>query len=209
MDMATAERRRNLKESLIDAAEQEISAHGLRGVRARALADRIGCAVGAIYNVVADLDELIMLVNSRTLSALEAELLAADRSDEPTDRHASRPVERLRRMALAYLDFATVQRPRWRALFDHRLPPGKAVPDWYLDDQMRLFGYVEGPVGELLPGLTNARRALLARSLFSAVHGLVTLGLEEKLQALAPGSLREQVTFIVSALGRGLREANG
>jgi len=110
-------------------------------------------------------------------------------------------------MALAYLDFATAHRPRWRALFDHRLPPGKTMPDWYLDDQMRLFSYVEAPVGELLPGLSDARRALVARSLFSAVHGLVTLGLEEKLQALAPGALREQVTFIVSALGRGLQEA--
>jgi AcrR family transcriptional regulator len=204
--METAERRRNLKESLIDAAEEEISAHGLRGVRARALADRIGCAVGAIYNVVADLDELIMLVNSRTLSALEAELLAAGHSPESADPPGASAIERLRRMALAYLDFATARRPRWRAVFEHRLPPGKSVPKWYRDDQMRLFRYVEEPLAELLPGLSDARRALLARSLFSAVHGLVTLGLEEKLQALDPDSLREQITFIVAAVGRGLRD---
>jgi len=205
--METTERRRNLKESLIDAAEQEISAHGLSGVRARVLADRIGCAVGAIYNVVADLDELILLVNSRTLSVLERALLAAGRSDPAANGDPA--IERLCRLALAYLDFATARRPRWRAVFDHRLPAGKSVPAWYLDDQMRLFGYVEGPVGELLPGLSRSRRALLARSLFSAVHGLVTLGLEEKLQALAPGALREQVTFVVSALGRGLRQSSG
>ena len=205
--METAERRRNLKESLIDAAEQEISAHGLPGVRARVLADRIGCAVGAIYNVVADLDELILLVNSRTLSVLERALLAAGGSDPAAKGDPA--IERLCRLALAYLDFATTCRPRWRAVFDHRLPAGKGVPDWYLDDQMRLFGYVEGPLGELLPGLSRSRRALLARSLFSAVHGLVTLGLEEKLQALAPGALREQVTFVVSALGRGLRQSSG
>jgi len=205
--METVERRRNLKESLIDAAEQEISVHGLAGVRARVLADRIGCAVGAIYNVVADLDELILLVNSRTLSLLERELLAAGRSTKP--RNGDPAIERLCRLALAYLDFATTCRPRCRAVFDHRLPAGKNVPDWYLDDQMRLFGYVEGPLAELLPGLSNARRALLGRSLFSAVHGLVTLGLEEKLQALAPGELREQVTFVVAALARGLRASNG
>jgi AcrR family transcriptional regulator len=200
--METAARRQNLKESLTDAAEAEIAAHGLAGVRARTLAKRIGCAVGAIYNVVADLDELILLVNSRTLAALERELLAAGRPDPATD-----PIDRLCRLALAYLEFATTRRPRWRAVFDHRLPAGKAVPDWYLDDQMRLFGYVEGPVGELVPGLSPARRALIARSLFSAVHGIVTLGLEEKLQALKPGELPEQVTFVVAALGRGLREA--
>jgi AcrR family transcriptional regulator len=205
--METVERRRNLKESLIDAAEREISVHGLAGVRARVLADRIGCAVGAIYNVVADLDELILLVNARTLSLLERELLAAGRSMKP--RNGDPAIERLCRLALAYLDFATTCRPRWRAVFDHRLPAGKNVPDWYLDDQMRLFGYVEGPLAALLPGLSNARRALLGRSLFSAVHGLVTLGLEEKLQALAPGELREQVTFVVAALARGLRASNG
>ena len=81
------------------------------------------------------------------------------------------------------------------------------MPDWYLDDQMRLFSYVERPVGELLPGISQSRRALIARTLFSAVHGIVTLGLEEKLQALAPGELREQLTFAVAALARGLREA--
>jgi AcrR family transcriptional regulator len=204
--METAARRRNLKESLIDAAEQEISAHGLAGLRARTLAERIGCAVGAIYNVVADLDELILLVNSRTLAALERELLAAGGPDQAADRRSGdAAIERLCRLALAYLDFATTRRPRWRAVFDHRLAPGKTVPDWYLDDQMRLFGYVEGPVGDLLPGLAQSRRALIARSLFSAVHGIVTLGLEEKLQALKPGELPEQVTFVVAALGRGLR----
>ena len=206
--METAERRRNLKESLIDAAEQGISSYGLPGLRARSLAERIGCAVGAIYNVVADLDELIMLVNSRTLAALERDLLVAGAA------HAKRlggdtAIDRLCRMALAYLDFATTRRLRWRAMFDHRLPPGKAMPDWYLDDQMRLFSYVEGPVGELLPGVSSARRALIARTLFSAVHGIVTLGLEEKLQALAPEDRREQRTFAVAALARGLREAVG
>jgi len=205
--METAERRRNLKESLIDAAAQGISSYGLPGLRARSLAERIGCAVGAIYNVVADLDELIMLVNARTLAALERELVAADTA--VTDRrNGDTAAERLCRLALTYLDFALRQRRRWRAVFDHRLPPGKAMPDWYLEDQMRLFSYVEGPVGELLPGITPARRALVARTLFSAVHGIVTLGLEEKLQALAPGELHEQLTFAVAALARGLRQTS-
>jgi AcrR family transcriptional regulator len=204
--METAQRRRNLKESLIDAAELGISSHGLPGLRARTLAERIGCAVGAIYNVVADLDELIMLVNSRTLAALERELLAADGA-HPDRQGGDTAIDRLCRMALAYLDFATIRRLRWRAVFEHRLPAGKAMPDWYLNDQMRLFSYVERPVGELLPGISQSRRALIARTLFSAVHGIVTLGLEEKLQALAPGELREQLTVAVAALARGLREA--
>ena len=44
----------------------------------------------------------------------------------------------------------------------------------------------------------------MARSLFSAVHGMVMLGLEEKLLTVPPETLREQVAFIVAAIGRGL-----
>jgi hypothetical protein len=45
--------------------------------------------------------------------------------------------------------------------------------------------------------------------LFSAVHGIVMLGLEEKLQAVPSKFLREQVAFIVSAMGRGMMAKAG
>src|SRR6266852_4038029 len=72
--MDTAKRREQLKAALVAAAEWEISKRGLRGLKARALAYKVGCAVGAIYNVVADLDDLIFRVNSRTLDELERKL---------------------------------------------------------------------------------------------------------------------------------------
>ena len=109
-------------------------------------------------------------------------------------------------MALAYLDFAAGNAARWRALFDHRLPVGKNLPDWYLADQVKLFGYVERPLRALKPALKPAERALLARSLFSAVHGVVTLGLEEKLGVVPLATLRKQVALVVAATGRGLAD---
>jgi AcrR family transcriptional regulator len=195
----TAERRQRLKNALISAAERTIETHGLGGLKARVLAYKVGCAVGAIYNVVTDLDDLVIEVNSRTLAALEGELSAAEQTSDAAD-----PVGRLVRLGTAYLAFATAHRVRWRALFEHRLPKGRRMPDRYLEDQRRLFRYVEEPLGELQPHLSAERRALVARSLFSAVHGMVMLGLEEKLQTVPPETLREQVTFIVSAIGRGM-----
>ena len=56
------------------AAEDTIAKGGLGELRARDLADEAGCAVGAIYNAVEDLDELMLLANMRTLAALEHEL---------------------------------------------------------------------------------------------------------------------------------------
>ena len=198
--MNTATRREQLREALTDAAVRMIAEQGLSGLKARALADAAGCAVGAIYNVVADLDELILHANARTLAALEKALTAATTSGRGPDW----AIDQLVKLALAYLEFAASHRRQWQALFDHRIARGDSPPDWYQRDLERLFGYIEQPVAELLPDASPARRALLARSLFSAAHGLVALGLEEKLQFIPLPSLREQVTTIVSALGYGL-----
>jgi len=199
----TTERRQQLKNALISAAERTIENHGLRGLKARALAYRVGCAVGAIYNVVADLDDLVFEVNSRTLAALEGHLAAAEQV--PVASGASGAVDRLVRLGTAYLAFAAANTLRWRALFEHRSPPGKPMPERYIKEQRRLFHLVEEPLGELQPHLSSEQRALVARSLFSAVHGMVMLGLEEKLQTLPLESLREQVALIVSTIGRGMR----
>src|SRR5882724_5558299 len=75
--MNTVTRREHLRDALTDAAARAIAQYGLSGLKARALADEAGCAVGAIYNVVADLDELVLLANARTLAALEKTLGAA------------------------------------------------------------------------------------------------------------------------------------
>ncbi len=205
---AKAELRRDqLRTALVAAAERTIKAEGLGGLRARTLADEVGCSVGAIYNAVDDLDELILLVNTRTLARLEHDLTAAGEVSERDTRGPDRTISRLVRMALAYLDFAAANEQRWRALFDHRLPPGHHVPEWYRKEQQRLFDYVEEPLRELQPNASPKRRALLARSLFSAVHGMVALGLEEKLQAVPLPALHEQITFIVTTIGRGMTTA--
>jgi AcrR family transcriptional regulator len=201
--MDTAARREQLKQALTEAAARAIAEHGLAGLKARPLADEVGCAVGAIYNVVSDLDELILFANARTLRELESAREAA------TAKGHGRgwAIDQLVKLALAYLEFAVAHRRLWRALFDHRLPPGRELPDWYQRDLERLFGYVDQPVATLQPKADSTRRALLARSLFSALHGLVALGLEEKLQLIPLPALREQVTTVVTALGRGLADS--
>jgi AcrR family transcriptional regulator len=203
-DNSTEQRRARLRDALVAAAERAIAKQGLGTLRARALAQEVGCAVGAIYNVVEDLDDLVLLVNARTLAALERDLIAADRADEHPGRGTNAAIARLVRMAIAYLDFAAANTPRWRTLFEHRMPAGREVPAWYRDEQQRLFAYVEELLLELQADESRVRRALLARSLFSAVHGLVVLGLEEKLQTIPLPVLREQVRFVVTAIGRGM-----
>jgi AcrR family transcriptional regulator len=202
--MTTTERRQSLKDALIDAAERAIASHGLPGLKARELAAEVGCAVGAIYNAVDDLDDLVLAVNTRTLAALEQAVGAAVRAGPERGPGPPRLIDLMIRMALAYLELAAKHTPRWHALFEHYLSKRRPVPDWYRVEQARLFGFIEQPLRELQPGLAPEESALLARSLFAAVHGIVILGLEDKLGAVPLSDLRAQLRIVVAALGAGL-----
>ena len=192
------ERRAKLREDLIRAAERSISAGGLAGLKTRELAREIGCANGAVYNLVDDVDELILLVGSRTLARLDAALTEAESAGPPS------PAETLVRIAVAYCDFAAENLELWRALFEHRMTPGKPIPEWAVSEQMDLFRHIYAPLAALFPRRSPEELGVTARSLFSAVHGMVLLGLEQKLIAVPIEALRREIAAIVRAMVEGL-----
>ena len=196
----TEERRRALRESLLAEAERMIAAGGLAGLRARELARAAGCAVGAIYTAFPDLDHVVLAVNLRTLALFEAAL--GPPSAAIPDAAAA--TEELVRLGLAYLDFARAHPARWDALFRHRATSGERAPDWYVAEQARLFARIEQPLAVLRPGLGPPECRLLARSLFSATHGIVALGLDPQRMALPAGTIRAQLDILVRAMASGL-----
>jgi AcrR family transcriptional regulator len=195
---ATIQRHQDLHDRLVTAAEAALTRSGLANLRARDLAEAAQCSVGAIYGVFPDLDALVLEVNGRTLLAIDAAMRDAGAGADP--------VEHLVRLAQAYLDFAVGHRPRWAALFAHTLPPNRSVPDWFAERQAAAFSHIETPLAALAPALAEPERALLARSLFAAVHGMVTLGLDEKVAAMPMPTLRAQVRMVVEAVARGLAD---
>lgn len=194
----TLERREKLRDELLNAAESMIAAGGLAGLKTRELAQRIGVANGAVYNLVDDVDDLILRVRSRTLARLDATLTAAE------GEGTLPPVDMLARIAVAYCDFAAENTELWRAMFEHRLQPGKVVPEQWTVEQMGLFRHIHGPLVTLLPKRSAVELGLLARNLFSAVHGMVVLGLEQKLIAMPLDVLRREIARIVRATVIGL-----
>jgi AcrR family transcriptional regulator len=195
---AGAQRRAKLRERLLDAAAKAVATRGLAGLRARDLAAEAGCALGAIYTAFDDLDELILRVNLGTLERLGAALDAALAQAAPQDA--------LLALARAYLAFARREEPSWRALFEHRLPAGAPLPEWYAQARNDLFGRLEAPLAAILPGSDPAARAGLARTLFSAVHGVVALGLEEKLEAMPAERLDSRLEALVRLIAAGLAQ---
>ncbi|WP_089175701.1 TetR-like C-terminal domain-containing protein [Bosea sp. AS-1] len=193
----TQRRREEQRQALIAAAERAIAAQGLAGLKARELASEVGCSLGAIYNLVQDMDELVLRVGSRTLSRLDVALTEVESGPEGA-------VERLVAIALAYCRFARANLHLWRTLFDHRMAEGSEVPDWAVSEQMQLFRHIAVPLSELLPNAGGDRLTLLTRTLFSAVHGVLVLGLDEKLIAVPVAALEQQIDMLVRLVCAGL-----
>jgi AcrR family transcriptional regulator len=193
-----------LRDRLVAAAENVISEQGLTELRARDLAQRASCAVGMIYKLFPDLDAIIVAVNSRTLAqiALAIEQVGPDPdTDEALRPSDPPPVMRLVQLSIAYFDYAAANRLRWMALFTHNIP---AIPEWHHEEHRQLFARLEAPVRALLPGIDDETCALTSRSLFSAVHGIVSLGLDETLITISLPALRRQTALVTAAASRGL-----
>ncbi len=198
--------REELHEALIAAATRVIAEGGYRALRARDLAAEVGCAVGSIYNVFPDIDALILGVKARTLDRLEARVLARL---GPFAAASPREAEaRFLALSDVYLEFAHDNWQLWSSAFEHASPDGPALSAYMLRLDAILTN-IERPLGALLPGLDSDKRRLLARGLFGSVHGVVSLGLYEKLGAISLDDLRWQVRTVFSATLEGLLAAHG
>jgi hypothetical protein len=89
----------------------------------------------------------------------------------------------------------------------------RPFPEDILRMVMQAFELMHAPLARLLPDREPAQVAILARLMFSAVHGIISLGLEERMVAVPPDRLGQQIAeFIDTHLaGLGIKpgERNG
>ena len=146
-----------LRQLILDAAQEIIVAGGLASLSAREIARRIGYSPGTIYNMYENLDDVVLNVEARVLDALDARLAAVL-------VETGSPVQ-VPQLALAYLAF-TQENPRlWNLLFEHHLPAGTELPPWYQEKLEGLMGRIETALAPLFPAGQEAdpeRTAVLA-----------------------------------------------
>ncbi len=187
--------RDHVKNKVIEVSRNLLRDSGLAGLQARKIADASGCSVGTIYNLYGNLDTVIIVTNTGTLSDLREALVKVAASSDSL-------AERLEALAIAYLDFAVERNNEWRAVFEHRFADKTVVPDWYRETQTELFAILEKILGPALADPVERQEA--ARALFAAVHGIVALALDEKLREFDRAATERQILFVVTTIARGL-----
>ncbi|MEY9882964.1 AcrR family transcriptional regulator [Bradyrhizobium sp. USDA 328] len=190
-DQKKSRRRRQI----LEIARGIIAAKGLRSLKVRDVAEAVGCSVGSVYNEFGDFDGVILTVNRETVQALTARLRGVPAED---------PVRQLYGLAETYLDFFAGHANLLRSLFEHRMEDDRPYPDDILQMVMDAFALMHPPLVRLLPDADDVKIALLSRTLFSAVHGIISLGLEERMVAVPPQMLRQQIEQFLDVHLRGL-----
>jgi AcrR family transcriptional regulator len=177
------------------AARDIVEKDGLRALTTRGIAAEIGYSAGTLYNLFEDLDDLIVHLNGRTLDALYDAL-----SDLRPDRE---PETAVRVLAEAYIRFTSDHPRLWNVLFEHRLPEGRLLPEWYHEKVARLLGLLERALAPLFPAGREADRHHSARVLWSSLHGICSLEVTGKF--VATESVTAMAETLVDTYVAGLR----
>ncbi|MGI9372566.1 MAG: TetR/AcrR family transcriptional regulator [Hyphomicrobiales bacterium] len=182
--------RNELRIAMIDTAERIIEQDGVEALTARKLAHEMGIAVGTTYNFFKQMDDLISEVSTRTLSALAAEIEAAENAGEDIEAQ-------LTTYADAYITFVTNNPKRWAALFAGAIDTDSEVQNRNAEQVLRLFNALERVFAPIAKQIPNFDPAKSARALWAAVHGVLTLASTGRIESIGLGDARETVRLLI------------
>ena len=188
-----------LRELILDAAQEIIEAHGLAGLSAREIARRIGYSPGTIYNMFDNLDDVVLNVEARVLDALDQRLVG-----HPAGRGHGRD------------ESADPDRPRLSGLHPGKARaygtccssitcrPGTDLPAWYQQKLEGLMGQVEQALAPHFPPGKEADLQRASRVLWAGVHGITSLSTADKLSVVTTETAGRLIDDLVGTYLAGL-----
>ncbi|MEJ2359804.1 MAG: WHG domain-containing protein [Gammaproteobacteria bacterium] len=191
--------REEIQQMAIRAAIAILAREGIQGLSTRKVAAEIGYTVGTLYLVFKNLDELILYVNAAALDEMH-ELLQVALEKEST------PQAQLLAMAHTYLRFAREHFARWSLMFIHRLPTVMTLPDWFHAKVRTLFAVVVAPLQQINPNLDADAYQQAAYVLWSSVHGVCELSLNDKLSLAGEFRTQDLIDSLVKNYLKGFTQ---
>ena len=167
----------DLRRALIDQALRTIDKHGVEGLTLRAVGEALGVSRTALYRHFADKQSLIAAVAREGFRTLRLDLLDAW-------ERGGRDQTGFQAMGEAYLAFAVAHPSHYRVMFGRFVESMARDPELTHEAEGAFQALVDALVSQQRKGL--ARRddpVLLARFVWSVVHGIAMLTIDGQLPA--------------------------
>ena len=181
-----------MREKMLASVRTRISHSGVNAIRARDVALDCRCAVGVIYNIFEDLEDLILTVSGEYFAELDT--LIASHAGYLCEETAE---ENMMRLARAYYEYARDNPREWGAIFYFRIDMALHIPEWHGKYMPRLLGYIERPIETLAPNTSKSELNRLSRTIFSSMHGLCALSLKGYRSGVNEKEMAKSIEFLV------------
>lgn len=181
--------RDELKEMIINAAQELVIEHGYDELSARKISAKINYTVGTLYNVFHNLDDIILHVNVLTLEKIHKYLYGK---------------QDIMELAKGYFTFSREYYHEWNMLFQHHLPEDEEIPNWYQESVDRPFRLCTVLLQKSLE-MSEEELAVHSRIIWSSVHGICSLYHANKLRVINEQDPEEMVVHFVNTYLNGLK----
>jgi AcrR family transcriptional regulator len=197
--LAYSERQKEeIERRIAEVCAGQVAERGLKAVSARSLAAELDKSAGWLYTFYKDFDSIVLAANSLTLRELDVKL-----SETAAAHEGDGVAERFLALALTYLRFSLENTRRWASLFEHQMQEGRELSPEHKIEHYVLFRHVEAPLSEVMPGADETTLRSTARTIYSSVHGIVSLGLQGRLDRVPLPLLEEQLRMVTKAFAEG------
>jgi len=193
--------RDELYDIALTAAKIIVEKDGITALTARNVASAIGYSPGTLYNLFDNLDGLTLHLNGRTLDRLYNRLSTVTLKGNPeTDTQS---------LLDGYLGFLKESPNLWRTLFEHTLPAGQVLPDWYTVKINRLMALIASALAPLLKAEDAAETDQAARILWASLHGICSLSDAGKLDVVTTQTVTQMAKELTKHFVTGLKINKG
>ncbi|OEF04003.1 TetR/AcrR family transcriptional regulator [Vibrio genomosp. F10] len=156
----------------------------------RKIANLIGYVPSTLVNVFGNYNLLLLHVVAQTLDELSSEARTVVEKSRDTETA-------LYELAYCYHDFAQQNPYRWQLIFAHNMN-GEALPQWQSERINNMTGMLESLLGIMAPQRTENEILQASRVLWSGVHGITLLSVDDKFFASAPIDGKELIENLLS-----------
>jgi AcrR family transcriptional regulator len=187
------------QEAILKVASELADADGLRGVGVRAIAAQLKISPGTLYNVIGDIDDIVLRVNEQTLIRLREALQAAIVAGRDT-------MPNVFAVAEAYVDFVRDRPRRWSMLMEHSLASDKELPGWYRETLDQTVATVDQLLRPMISGRKERQRVVAV--LWAALEGVASLTASGKLSIVNDDDPHVLVRLLVSRFLASFQQGN-
>ncbi|MCG7489387.1 WHG domain-containing protein [Vibrio sp. Of14-4] len=157
----------------------------------RKVANMIGYVPSTLVNVFGSYNLLLLHAVAQTLDELanEAKSVVEQSPDTKTA---------LYQLAYCYHDFAKKHPHRWQLIFEHNMN-GEVLPEWQAERIANMTGMLEQLLSHLAPQRTKQEVLQASRVLWSGVHGITLLSVDDKFFAAEPIDGKKLIDNLLSS----------